>query len=157
MTQPLKVNFTSEEAGSTVREVPPSGDYVVNITGGELKEVKPGRKNSGRPYWQLKFVIQEGKYTGTTLISSVMLFEGALYSLAQLMKALGYKLSDGDNDLPGVEDLLGRQLVVRGEKKPARTMPDGTELSERLEIRGYKAAPSGGGPLASNASNSILP
>lgn len=156
MTQPLKVNFTTEEADSAVREIPPSGDYIVNITDGELKAVKPNRKNTGRPYWQLKFVVQEGKYTGTTLISSVMLFEGALYSLAQLMKALGFEISGGESELPSLEEIIGRQVVVRGIKQAPKTMPDGTELNERFEIKGFKVF-KGAADVASNAGNSILP
>lgn len=153
--QPLKVNFTDQEAGSVVREVPPSGTYVVNITNGELKEVKPGRKNTGKPYWQLTFVVQDGPYTGTTLIASVMLFDGALYSLAQLMKSLGYDINSGDFVIPSLEAIIGQQVLVRGLKMPPRTMPDGQELQERFEIKGYKAATAANTTAAT--SNSILP
>lgn len=153
--QPLKVNFTDQEATSTVREIPPSGTYTVNITKGELKEVKPGRKNTGKPYWQLTFVVQEGPYTGTTLIASIMLFDTALYSLAQLMKALGYSINEGDFTLPSIDDIVGKTVLVRGLKQPPKTMPDGQELSERFEIKGYKAAPTGG--ASADAHSSILP
>src|SRR5258706_10560745 len=112
MTQPLKVNFTNEEASSKVREVPPSGEYLVNITDGKLKEVKPGKANVGKPFWQLTLVIQDGAYAGTSLLSSVMLFDGALYSFAQLMNALGYNPSAGDFQVPPLQELLGKSVVV---------------------------------------------
>lgn len=137
--QPLKVNFTDQEATSVVREIPPSGEYLVSITDGEIAIVKPGKKNTGKQFWKLKFVIQDGPYAGTTLLSTVMLFDGALYSLAQLMKALGYDINSGDFVVPGLDDIIGKQVNVRGFKRPAETK-DGQELSERFEIKGYKTA-----------------
>ena len=138
MTQPLKVNFTNEEASSKVRDVPPSGEYLVNITDGKLKEVKPGKPNVGKPFWQLTMVIQDGQYAGASLLSSIMLFDGALYTFAQLMRALGYDVTSGDFVVPPLQELLGKSVVVKGFKKPATTLPDGTELSERFEVKGFK-------------------
>jgi len=154
MTQPLKVNFTDREATSTVREIPPSGEYLVAITDGEIKDVKPGRKNTGKPYWQLRFVIQDGAYAGSSLIASVMLFDGALFSFAQLMKALGYDVNSGDFLIPSLDEIIGKNVNVRGFKKPPSTLPDGTELSERFEIKGYKTASRSG---AKSGDSSLLP
>jgi hypothetical protein len=138
MSQPLKVNFTDEEASSVAREIPPSGEYLVAITDGEIKEVKPGRKNTGRPYWQLRLVIQEGAYAGSSLIASVMLFDGALYSFSQLMKALNYDVNSGDFVVPSLDEIIGQNVNVRGFKMPAKSLADGTELNERFEIKGFK-------------------
>ena len=154
MTQPLKVNFTDQEAGSTVREIPPSGEYLVAITDGEIKDVKPGRKNTGKPYWQLRLVIQDGAFAGTTLIASVMLFDGALYSFAQLMKALGHDTTVGDFMVPQLDDIIGQNVNVRGFKKAATTLPDGTELSERFEVKGFKAPTRSG---VKTGDSSLLP
>jgi len=137
MTLPLKVNFSKEEASSTPREVPPTGEYIVNITDGEIKEVQPGKKNSGKPFWQLKYVIQEGTYAGTSLMSSIMLFDGALYSFAQLMRALGYDINEGDFEAPSLDEVIGKTINVRGNKMPPKTI-DNKELPERFEIKGYK-------------------
>lgn len=136
--QPLKVNFTDREASSTVREIPPSGEYFCSITEGEVKLVNPSRKNAGKPFWQLKFVIQAGPYAGSTLMGSIMLFDEALYSLSQLMKALGYDVNEGDFVVPSLEAIIGKEVNVRGFKRPAETK-DGRELNERFEIKGYKA------------------
>lgn len=154
MTQPLKVNFSSEEAASTVREVPPSGEYTVNITDGKVREVKPGRKNVGKRYWQLTFVIQEGPYAGTSLMASVMLFDEALYSLSQLLKALDYNINAGEFVVPELDELIGQTVNVRGYKMPPRTV-DGQELSERFEIKGYKKA--NVVKSASSAASTLLP
>lgn len=138
MTSPLKVNFTDQEASSAARDPLPTGNYVVNIVEGELKEVKPGRKNAGKPYWNLQFVVQEGQYAGSRLFGSVMLFDGALYSLAQLGKALGWEITEGGFVLPTIDELVGKTIIVYGQKKPAETLPSGQELNERFEIRSYK-------------------
>lgn len=154
MTQPLKVNFTDQESSSSVREIPPSGEYLVAITDGEIKEVKPGRKNTGKPFWQLKLVIQDGAYAGATLISSVMLFDGALYSLAQLMKALGRDINSGDFVVPSLDEIIGQNVNVKGYKRPAQSMPDGTELNERFEIKGFKTPTRSG---VKSGDSSLLP
>jgi hypothetical protein len=154
MTQPLKVNFTEQEANSTVREIPPSGEYLVAITDGEIKEVKPGRKNTGKSFWQLRLVIQDGAYAGASLICSVMLFDGALYTLAQLMKALGYDTTAGDFIIPPLDNIIGKNVNVKGYKKPATTLPDGTELSERFEVKGFKPATRSG---TKSGDSSLLP
>lgn len=153
MTQPLKVNFSTNEASSEARVIPPSGEYTVNITDGEIREVKPGKKNTGKPFWQLKFVIQDGPYAGISLMSSIMLFDGALYSFAQLMKALGFDVTAGDFEVPALDDIIGKTINVKGYKRPPETK-DNQELNERFEIRNYKSS---GKPSANSASASILP
>lgn len=140
----LKVNFSQNEAESTVREVPPSGEYHCKITEVETREVKPGSKNVGKPYWNIKFVVQSDKYTGSTLFSNIMLFEGedgTLGSLSQFLKALGHDVQAGEFELPEPDDLIGSDINVKGtkllagfDKKSQRDLPD------RFTIRGYKKA-----------------
>lgn len=155
MTQPLKVNFSKNEADSVAREIPPTGEYTVAITDGSLGEVKPGKKNAGKPYWKLTLVIQSGPYSGTTLMSSVMLFNEALYSLSQLLKALGYNVNSGDFEVPALSDIVGKIVNVRGVKMPPREV-DGQQLSERFEIKGYKKASMSSSNQV-GAASSILP
>lgn len=154
MTLPLRVNFSEKEASSAPREIPPTGEYTVAITDGEIKEVQPGKKNSGKPFWQLKYVIQDGAYEGTSLMSSIMLFDGALYSFAQLMRALGYELpKQGAFEAPTLDDIIGKTINVRGTKMPPKT--DGErELPERFEIKGYKKVNKA---AAKADNNSLLP
>lgn len=137
---PLRVNLTTKEAESQSLEVLPTGKYLCNIVEGSLEEVKPGKANVGKPYWKLRFVVQDGPYAGRSIYSTVMLFEGALYSLVQIMKALGYDVSEGSLDVPDIEDIEGKSLVVRGVKKAAATDKDGRDLPERFEVKGYIAA-----------------
>src|SRR6185503_1735600 len=148
------VNISSQEAESTSLDVLPSGKYLCNIVEGSVEEVKPGKKNVGKPYWKLRFVVQEGKFAGRSIYGTVMLFEGALYSLSQIMKALGYDVTAGDITVPDVEELEGKTIVVRGQKKPASTDPDtGRDMPERFEVKGYQPA----GVTQKTGDTSILP
>lgn len=140
----LKVNLTSDEANSESREVLPSNKYVCNIVDGSINEVKPGRKHVGKPYWKLSFVVQEGPYAGRFINSTVMLFDGALFSLSQLMQSLGYDVNAGSFDVPELDDIIGKTVVVRGLKRAASTDPDGRDLPERFEVKGYNRPPAKG-------------
>lgn len=141
MSSPLKVNFTEEEANSKAREIPPSGDYLCAIVDGSSEIVKPGKKNTGKPYWKLRFVVQDGTYAGTSLNATVMLFESALYQFGQLMRALDYDVNAGEFEVPDVSKLFGKQVIVRGQKKPPSINSDtGQELPERFEVKAYKKA-----------------
>lgn len=136
----MKVNFTDQEAESKVYEVPPSGEYLCFIRAIELKHVKPGSENAGKPYWFVQFRIAEGPYENSSVISNIMLFAGkpgTLSSLSQLMKAIGYNIQAGEFELPDPEDIQGKQVLVRGTKKKAETK-DGRDLPERFQISGYK-------------------
>lgn len=153
MTQPLKVNFTDQEATSVAREIPPSGEYLVAITDGEIKDVRPGAKNAGKQFWQLRMVIQDGAYAGASLISSVMLFDGALFSLSQLLKGLGYDITAGDFIVPPLDEIIGKNINVKGYKRPPENK-DGRELPERFEVKAFKP-PSRND--AKKGDNSLLP
>lgn len=153
MSQPLKVNMTDKEATSKVRDIPPSGEYVCNIVDGSREIVRPGKANTGKPYWKLRFVIQEGPYAGSSLNTTVMLFDGALYSLSQLMKALGHEVNTGDVLVPPLDSLFGKTVVVKGYKRPPGVDKEGNDLQERFEVKGYKPA----GKKEKSGDTSLLP
>lgn len=154
----LKVNFSKNEAESKVREIPASGEYHCKITDIETKEVKPGSKNVGKPYWAVQFVIQHGDYAGSRLFSNIMLFEGddgTLGSLAQLLKATGFDVQAGEFELPDAEQMLGKDLNVKGVKKLAGyDKKAGRELNDRFQISGYKPF---NGTVKSVTNSALLP
>jgi len=151
MTDGLRVNFSEKEATSEVRTPVPRGEYHVKITDIELRECGENSKNPGSPYWGIEFTVQEGVHAERKLWSNCMLFSPALYTFAQLMKALDYNISAGDFLVPDAEDLIGRDVVVRVIIKPQ----DG-DYDERNEVKGIKAwgtaSKSGGGKT-----NALLP
>jgi hypothetical protein len=56
--------------------------------------------------WRLAMPIQEGPYEGQYLFSNVMLFDGALYSLAQLLKATGRGDALKSGKIPPLSELV---------------------------------------------------
>jgi hypothetical protein len=147
----LKVNFSGKEASSQPRtfEPVPTGKYHVKLTDGTWEECGPESKNPGKPYWALEFTIQDGPYEGQHLWSNVMLFEGALYSLAQLMKALGEDIEEGEFTLPELESLFGKDFIV-GVKKQRDTYKEKKEGDGEIywknEIKSYFAFEAGATP-----------
>jgi hypothetical protein len=137
----LKVNFSSEEAASEGRSVDllPRGEYHVKITGVEDRECGENSNNPGKPYWGMEFTVQDGKYENRKLWTNCMLFSPALYTLSQLMKALGHNIREGSFEVPEGEDLVGRDVVVAVKIKPKSKGKDGQEYDERNEVQGIKA------------------
>jgi hypothetical protein len=163
----LKVNFSSEEASSEARsiELLPRGEYHVKIFDVEERESQ-SEKNNGKPYWAIQFKVQDGKYADRSVWCNCMLFEGALYTFAQLMKALGYDTSEGEFEVPDEDTLVGRDVVVSVVVQGKRKGPDGNEYEARNDVRGIKAWVEGmdlassagtGGMVSKPKKNSLLP
>jgi len=151
----IRVNFSKEEAESTSFDDLPAGKYIVAITDGKVKKCGPGAKNPGKPYYNLEYTVQpENKtHVGRKLFDNVMLFSPALYSLSNLMKALGVDINQGDFVVPKIPDLLGQKFMARVRIQPAREV-DGKTYDARPEVKGYfplnsaKALSSNADPLA---------
>jgi hypothetical protein len=160
----LRVDFSSEEASSEALDFSPvpTGKYNVRITGVENKK-STSEKNPGKPYWALTLTIQDGPHEGRKLWANVMLWAGAAYSLAQLMKATGHEdvVTEGSANygkIPAGSTLIGEELVVSVVKmKDAYKMKEAGdgEVIFKNEVKGYKPA----GALAggSSSGNSLLP
>jgi hypothetical protein len=155
----FSLNFSDKEAASEAREfsVLPSGTYLVRVDDGEMKE-STSEKNYGKPYVSFTFEITEdntaeGKYVGQKAWSNVMLFAGALYSAAQMMKAVDLDPKSGDK-FPPIEWWIGKEMVIVTAQENAKTKDeatgryvDKTELDEngktrvlkRSEVKGYRA------------------
>lgn len=156
----LKVNFSQDEAESTAREVLPTGAYPVAIVDVEMREVKPGSANVGKPYWSIRFVVQEGnKYAGQSIFTNIMLFSteksGTLSTLSQFLKAIGYEITPGEFEVPDNDEIQGKLLTVIGRKLAAgldkKTQRD---LPERFQVSSYKKLD---GSAPKSTSSSMLP
>lgn len=118
------VNFSKNEAESSGEYKPiPRGEYHCKITDNELVFSK-SEKNPGKPMWKMELTVQDGEYENHKLITNVCLWDGALYSLSQLMKALGYDVDAGQFRIPGPGDLIGRDVVTKVLVKPANDQYD---------------------------------
>jgi hypothetical protein len=139
----LTVNFSQEETDSEARiySAVPTGEYYCRITDVTVQRSKSD-KHFGKPYYSLELVVQDGKYANRRLWTNVMLFDGALYSLAQLHKALDFP---NNKTVIQPEQLQSREVVAVVQrvadkykiKQENWTQGDGPKPM-KAEVRGFK-------------------
>lgn len=138
----IVVNVSAKEQAAGTFEPIPAGWYTCTISDGELVESK-STKNKGKPMYELQFTVNEGQHEGRKVRTFACLWSGALYTIVNLMKALGYEVEEGDLEVPEIDELLGRDVLVKVAKTPKRTVtaPDGStkEYDEGNEVKGFKA------------------
>lgn len=141
----IKVNMSEQEASSSAREVLPRGKYLVAVTDGSLK-ASQSEKNKDKPYYNMELTIQDGKYAGRKLFTNVMCFEGALYSMTQILKADGVEFVGTKFQVPGLDEceipeldhFMGREYVVQVSVEAPRTdKATGKTYDERNEVKGW--------------------
>lgn len=167
----IKVNMTEQEASSAPRENLPAGNYLVAVTDGSLAQSK-STKNAGKPYYSLTLTVQDGKYAGRNIYTNVMCFDGALYSIVQMLKALDvpfqgqtFHVPDHEEmEIPELDWFLGKEFVVQVKITPARKDPaTGKEYDARNDVKGWMAAKDWAGApaeekkVAASTKNSLLP
>lgn len=156
----IHVNFSDDEASSEARtyEVVPTGEYNVAVTECELKAVAKQGENHGKPFYNMKLIIQGGKYEGKWLFVSVMLFEiiskkdgkGKNFLLSQLIKSLGVPvIPDQETAVPSAADIQGKKLVavVAKEKDDHKSEPG--SVVYKATVKGFKSVT---GMVSSSAS-----
>jgi hypothetical protein len=143
----IAINVSGKEASSAPMEPVPSGKYLVTITDAELRESK-SKKNAGKPFAALELTITEtgidghDKYAGRKMWANVMLFEGALYSAVQILKAMGKDVDAGEAEFPELDELIGEQFVVRCAIQKEREYQDEStgemkQADARNEVKGW--------------------
>lgn len=129
----IKVNVSSDDARVESQSVLPAGNYDMKITDVEVREVKEFRPdgspnpNAGSPYYNMEFTIQEGKYQGRKAWTNAMLFEGALFTVIKILKALNYNVSPGELDIPEPNELTGKDIRVYMGRKRGQSQEDAPE------------------------------
>lgn len=156
----IRVNFSEEEAGSEARLfLPlPTGQYNVKVTEVELTEVTQG-KNEGKPYWKLVLTVQDGEYIDRKLWTNAMLFEGALYTTAQLLKATGFGDSIKKGVIPDGDKLIGKDavaVVARVRDKYQEEKLGTGEAVFKNDVKGFKA-PGAVSSSGGTGKSSLLP
>jgi hypothetical protein len=129
----LKVNVSQKESESKALDPIPRGQYHVKVTDIETRESK-SEKNKGKPYYALELTVQDGDYEGRKLWANVMLFEGALYSIVQICKAMGQDVEEGELEIPDEDELLSEDFIVRVIIKPADDQYDSKNV-----VKAFKA------------------
>jgi hypothetical protein len=115
----LRVDFSSKEASSEAREFDalPRGFYPVYIEQVSISKCGPNAKpeNRGKPFYNLQLRVDgDGDFwaNNRVLFDSAMLFSGALYTITQIMKAMGIEVDEGNNRIPSPDELEGQRFIV---------------------------------------------
>lgn len=150
----FRVNFSDKEASSEGRGVDllPRGNYHVKVTDGSIEQSK-SEKNFGKPYYNLELTIQSGPHAGRKLFTNAMLFEGALYTITQIMKAMGINVTPGEMIVPTIDEIVGHDFVVGVIKQGKRTVGD-QEYDERNDVKGFMTYTPDFSPAGLNAGGS---
>lgn len=159
----LKVNFSEQEASSEALSFDPipTGKYYARVTDITERECGPESKNPGKPYWAVEFTIQDGEFENRKLWANVMLFEGALYSLVQLLKATGHTDALASGNVPDAEDFISAEvnLNVRKLRDAYAEARDGDGVAQwKNEVKGILPYASAAGvPVKKGGKGSLLP
>lgn len=169
----FRVNMTEEEASTEPRDFTPlpSGKYLVAITDAKVKKVtnppKPNKTdNRGKPYFAFEFTVQDGQYAGRKAWTNAMLFDGALYTVVPMLKALGVEFNDTDFQVEGFEKnvipkgdwWIGQQMVTYIKLTKGGKKEDGSNYDDRGEPKAFWPADTWEGATSSEkGSNSLLP
>jgi hypothetical protein len=163
----IRVNLSDEEARSQDREPLPAGKFHYKITDMEVMFVKPGGKNEGKPYINFEFTVQDGKYAARKDWTNAMCFDGALYTISQILKALDFSIPVGPDGratggaltVPDSREFyIGRDIWGRRGTSKNDKNDDG---SPRIQLRGFSKYEGGtseaAGATASKGPQSVLP
>jgi hypothetical protein len=146
------VNMSEKEAGSEVRvfQVAPAGFYRVKVDEVDLEEVKGG-KNKGKPMFNFKLIVIDGDFVGRAFYNRICLFDGALYTISQAMKAQGLPVNEGNLRIPPAKWWQGKEMLAQVKVVNKQVKGDeGTYVNETDEngkliktndVGGYKATP----------------
>ena len=151
MADGIRVNMSDEEAKSEDRSPLPAGQFHYKFTDFAIAFVKDTKgngepnKNAGKPYINFELTVQDGQYAGRKDWTNAMCFDGALYTIAQILKALGYegltidertgKAKSGELIIPDTaefyigKDIMGRRGTAKNDRNE-----DG---SPRIQLRGF--------------------
>lgn len=160
----FKLNMSDKEAESKDYELPPTGAYLVRITEIALEDVKKAGPNMGKPYWKVTLNVEEGAYQGLPIITTVMLFEGALYTLKQMCEAIhpefivgqAINIPSAENGMPDPGPWLGQLVNIKGTKFAAGTRRKNGDTREYDEFQ-IKWKSSGGSNKPATADGLPIP
>lgn len=155
----MTVNVSEKEAESKAFDDLPAGKYWTKITDISVEESK-SEKNLGKPYFRFEFTIQDGKYEDQHIWANAMLWDGALYTIINILKALGEDVNEGKLDVPDPEWFIGRDIIVRMAKGKAQVgtgTPQDPQYPARIEAKSFFAYDGKSSPAAQAKAGSLLP
>jgi hypothetical protein len=149
------VNMSGREAASEAREltVLAAGFYHVAVDECDLEESK-SEKNFGKPMFNFKLKIQDGDAEGRNLYCRAMLWDGALYTISQAMKAVGLRVAEGEGlKIPPAGWWLGKHMLAQvkvvnkqekagdGSEKYVDSIDENGKKIKTNDVGGFKTIP----------------
>jgi hypothetical protein len=162
----FRVNMSDKEASSVDREPLPPGKYHLKITDMSIERTSTEAKHPNEPYINFEFTVQDGKFSGRKMWANAMCFDGALYTISQILKSLGREINPkgGHVTIPNAREVyIGKDLWGRQGPNKKNLQDDGTgKMVPRLELQGFSKYEGGtsadGAPQhAGVASGNVLP
>ena len=163
----IKVNTVSEREASSGdgSGYLPSGSYHVVITEVEAADSQ-SEANPGKPLLKFTAAVQDGQYADREMKWTACCWSGALYTIINLLKALGLyeeSFKGGELNIPDAPEMyIGRHVMARrGVNKKAKAENPEDDPMSWIEVRGfapYREGQQSGTPAAGpKKTSSILP
>jgi|SRR5882724_402584 len=137
----IKVNVSDQEAKSGSWDPLPSGRFWCVITDAEKVESK-SQANPGKPMLNFTLTVQDGKYAEKDMQQNACLWSGALYTIVNILKALGEYdncFANGELTIPDSPSFyVGRDIdVIRGVNKKRKEENPDDDASMWVDIRRF--------------------
>jgi hypothetical protein len=138
----LRVNLSKQEAEAESFPDLVAGKYRVAIFKIQVQRSKSS-KNAGKPMYNVTYKVQDGQHKGAQIFGDYWcLWEGAMYTYVQAVKALGYPVSSGSLRIIPAAELTGKTLIVRLGMGKSNTVLDpvtgeSKTYDARLQVKGY--------------------
>jgi len=157
----LRVNLSAQEAEAESFPDLVVGKYRVAIFKIQVQRSK-SEKNFGKPMYNVTYKVQDGQHKGAQIFGDYWcLWEGAMYTYVQAVKALGYPVAQGSVKIVPPRELQGKTLIVKLGMGKSNTVVDKVSgetktYEARLQVKGYFPDKSSQAMNASSA-DSLLP
>lgn len=141
---PVRVNMSDREAKARDFEPFRRGSYWCKVYDVEPTESQ-SEKNNGKPMYAFTFVVQDtDEYQGSYIRTNATLWDGALYTISAILKALGETEESlrGSFEIPDPEWFFGKDIIVRmGLGKPSKEKDEAGQpkYPARIEAKGFRA------------------
>lgn len=146
----MGISVDMSDVGDVSFDALPSGQYLVGITNGEVRQAGPEAKHPGSEYISWELTVQEpSEFAGRKLFTNTSLLPQALFGLKALLLATE-KFDEASLDAQldfDIEDVVGSVITVTARKK--KYQGDDTN-----EVKKFKPASSF---EASAADDSLMP
>jgi hypothetical protein len=164
----IKVNVSDKESKSGEWVPLPSGRYHVVITDVE-QAPSQSANNFGKPLFKFRATVQDGQYADKVMTWTACLWNGALYTIIGVLKAIGeYEncMKGGTLSIPDAPEFyITRHLIARrGVNKKAKEENPEDDPINWVEVRGFEPYKEGDtstvgamGKAATSKASSVLP